>query len=371
MATAAIVGAGVIGAAGSVFAAREARKGAEAIADAAQQPIQAFDQSLISDLLTGQNSILLGASPDQVAEDFILSRANRNVGPQAARSIASALDSIKANLLAGRTGQAQSALNRLNQQFQGAGLGIPVSASITDNQLVFEFADEGVNRFLNEARLLGPQIRQQRLSGISQFNQLLDPSFSATAGPQFATPESFERFRGLTEQGLLSELRDREQQAREQTLQTANVGGLNPAAGLSRITERGLLSREDIENQSIQRAIGLISAQQGIVGQQQGIRAREASILEGLLFPQSSFNLANLENQQAATTNQLAAAQLSASTQAGLTAVGAGASGTFGAFQQSADAITLAALLSRAGGGPASQPQTIEPALPNPIVGSR
>jgi len=91
MATAAIVGAGVIGAAGSVFAAREARKGAEAIADAAQQPIQAFDQSLISDLLTGQNSILLGASPDQVAEDFILSRANRNVGPQAARSIASAL----------------------------------------------------------------------------------------------------------------------------------------------------------------------------------------------------------------------------------------------------------------------------------------
>jgi len=355
--TAGLIGAAAIGATGSVLAAREARKGAEDIADAAQRPIQALDQSLIQDLLTGQNAILLGAGPDQVAEDFILSRANRNVGPEAARSIASQLDSIKANLLAGRTGQAQSALNSLNNQFRGAGLGIPVDASIVGNELIFNFADEGVNRFLQEARLLGPAIRGQRLSGISQFNALI-------GGPSFATPESFERFRGLSEQQLLSELEDREQQARERTLQSANVFGLNPAQGLSRISERGLLSRENIENQSIDRAIGLITAQQGV-------RAREGSILEGLLFPESSFNLLASENQQAASTNQLAAAQLSASTQAGLAAAQAQSSGTFGAFQQGADAVTLAALL-RAGGGPASvvTPPPFQGPLINPGTGT-
>jgi len=344
--TAGLIGAAAIGAGGSIIAGRQASKAAEDIAERAERPIQALDQSLVQDLLTGQNAILLGASPDQVAEDFILSRANRNVGPEAARSIATQLDSIKAQLLAGQTSQAESALARLNNQFQGAGLGIPVNATISGNQLNFDFADEGVNRFLNEARLLGPSIRGQRLSGISQFNQLI-------GGPSFATPESFERFRGLSEQQLLSELEDREQQAREQTLQTANFGGLNPAQGLSRITERGLLSRENIENQSIDRAIGLITAQQGI-------RGREGSLLEGLLFPQSSFNLLASENQQAATTTQLAAAQLSASTQAGLAAAQAQSSGTFGAFQQGADAITLATLL-RSAGGPASTTVTGTP----------
>lgn len=335
---AAIIVGGGIAAFGAIESSKIAAEGAEDVAAQAREP-QVFDQSLVEDLFTGQQQILLGANPDEVAENFIVNRVLLNAGPDAARSVSAAMGSIRSLLLAGKTTEANASLKKLNTQFQSAGIGIPVSAAISGGGLQFNFADAGVNRFIEEARLLGPSIRGQRLSGIQQFNALI-------GAPSFATPESFERFRGLTEQNLLSELEDREQQAREQAVQTGNVFGLNPAASLSRISERGLLSRENIESQSIDRAIGLITATQGI-------RGREAGILEGLLFPQSTQNLLALQQQGQASTNQLAAAQLSASTQAGLAGVGAEASGTFGAFQSGADALTLAAIL-RASGGPSS-----------------
>ncbi len=112
---------------------------------------------------------------------------------------------------------------------------------------------------------------------------------------------------GQEEEALLAALNLNMGDERQALLEAANTGGFNPAAGLGRIGERGLVMRRQIPNDAISRAVALLAGQQGL-------SAGALSALQGSvgLQDQTSLAAAGVGNQANLSAAQLAAQQAQA-----------------------------------------------------------
>lgn len=128
----------------------------------------------------------------------------------------------------------------------------------------------------------------------------------------------------------LAELNLSEERARDEILQAANVGRFNPAGALGRLSERRVLEEEQATDESIGRALQLLSGEVGLgqtslgtlqsslQAQEQGSRQTGANVLQALLQAGSinSGLSTTLSNLQAQTEAQNAQARQQATQQA-------------------------------------------------------
>lgn len=320
-ATTALLIAGGLGALGNIAGGAIAGGGGASFSDADRAAIRApTTGGALDRLLTAEQLLRLGASPEVIGEELILRQIEAGGTPAGRRVVTARLAEIRSQLAAGNTAAAERMLNIVNfdlgKSLQNSG-GAAAQASIVDGQLQFTFNDPLIDSVLDTARQFGGDIAANRAQAIAGL------ASSAATGPQDA-------------QALIDRRFDKQ---REELFQQANTLGFNPAGPLEDLNERQAIGGQlDAVNLANQLLLGQINT------------------TNAALDPSGALGLLALQNQSGANSSQIANAQGTAFQQINAGQQGAIGQGLAGGLGSLGSAFTLQALLNAnqpgTGGGP-------------------
>lgn len=285
-----------------------------------------------------QNAVGTGTLGFNERDEARLSNALRRAAPALEEAVREGLTPAEADkrvrdaVFEGGAGQGDKRLNVFLRALTGTGfktIGELFQAESGFRQSIGQFeqlAQQQADRALTDEGgiLAGQAAARERIARLQQ-------DFPTATQEQISALE--EQFRG---------------QARERLLESANVGGFNPAAGLSRL---------ESDPNALASALSLLGGQGQIAAQ--GIGALQQSLLSPLQAAQAGAATglqAQLGGAQLAADQARALAQLSAQTnQAQAQALGGGLAGGIGALGSGLQTLGLLQSFGPGAGGPGAQ----------------
>ena len=223
------------------------------------------EQNLVADLLAAQAALQLGASGDQIAEDFLIRQVEQNANPANARLFAQQLDALKSVLRQGDSARAAAMIPDINRGLTSAfgrkSNTAPGKISIVNGQIKFDVADPGFQRIVDEANERGGDILRDRTTSLSNLSRITSQVGAFGQGGVQGLVDKNEAFLNRLLDVSLSD-------AREESIERANQLGISPGRQLGEIAEAGITNRLAISaGQGIERAIALLGGQLGLQGQ--------------------------------------------------------------------------------------------------------